>query len=190
MPAPKRKVRQTVSIAKDAIFAKEDEEIPFEPIIVRAPGDTKGDSLERFAEIIMFGVAMIAIWSGLIGIAYSEGGEERYIILFIGGLISSAIALFMVELQAKKNDYHLMISQNYLLGLAFFFMAVGTLWGIRYLGGYFSLQEIGGLDFMGSNTGNEFTPGPNMIYAQASGAVAMWFIHRRLLDRYLSLIHI
>ena len=184
MPAPKRKVRQTVSIAKDAIFAKEDEEIPFEPIIVRAPGDTKGDSLERFAEIIMFGVAMIAIWSGLIGIAYSEGGEERYIILFIGGLISSAIALFMVELQAKKNDYHLMISQNYLLGLAFFFMAVGTLWGIRYLGGYFSLQEIGGLDFMGSNTGNEFTPGPNMIYAQASGAVAMWFIHRRLLDRY------
>ena len=42
----------------------------------------------------------------------------------------------MVELQAKKNDNHLMISQNYLLGLSFFFMAVGLLWGVRYVAGY------------------------------------------------------
>ena len=27
--------------ANDAIFANEDEEIPFKPVIVRAPGDTK-----------------------------------------------------------------------------------------------------------------------------------------------------
>ena len=44
--------------------------------------------------------------------------------------------MLMVELQAKKNDNHLMISQNYLLGLSFFFMAVGLLWGVRYLAGY------------------------------------------------------
>ena len=44
--------------------------------------------------------------------------------------------MLMVELQAKKNDNHLMISQNYLLGLSFFFMAVGLLWGVRYVAGY------------------------------------------------------
>ena len=94
-----------VSIANDAIFANEDEEIPFKPVIVRAPGDTKGDSLERFTEIIMFGVAMIAIWIGLLGIAFSDNvGEEKFMILFFGGFASSAAALFMVELQAKRTN--------------------------------------------------------------------------------------
>lgn len=121
MPAPQRKPKQMVSIANDAIYANEEEEIPFKPVIVRTPGQTNGDSLERFTEITMFGVAMIAIWTGLLGIAFADGvGEEKFMILFIGGFASSAIALFMVELQAKKNEYQLMISQNYLLGMAFF----------------------------------------------------------------------
>ena len=34
-----------------------------------------------------------------------------------------------------------MISQNYLLGLSFFFMAVGLLWGVRYVAGYRDLME-------------------------------------------------
>ncbi len=191
MPAPQRKPKQMVSIANDAIYANEEEEIPFKPVIVRTPGQTNGDSLERFTEITMFGVAMIAIWTGLLGIAFADGvGEEKFMILFIGGFASSAIALFMVELQAKKNEYQLMISQNYLLGMAFFFMAVGTLWGLRFLGGYFTLQEfefdgsqftmLGSID---SETG-DFKASANMIYVQAFGAFAMWFIHRRILDRY------
>ena len=65
MPAPQRKPKQMVSIANDAIFPKEEDEIPFKPVIVRAPGHTNGDSLERFTEIIMFGVAMVGIWIGL-----------------------------------------------------------------------------------------------------------------------------
>ena len=72
MPAPQRKPKQMVSIANDAIFAKEEEEIPFKPVIVRAPGHTNGDSLERFTEITMFGVAMLFIWGGLFGIAFAE----------------------------------------------------------------------------------------------------------------------
>ena len=191
MPAPQRKPKQMVSIANDAIYANDEDEIPFKPVIVRAPGQTNGDSLERFTEITMFGVAMIAIWTGLLGIAFAEGvGEEKFMILFFGGLASSAIALFMVELQAKKNEFQLMISQNYLLGMAFFFMAVGTLWGLRFVGGYITLQEfefdgtaftmLGTID---SATG-DFKANANMIYVQAFGAFAMWFVHRRILDRY------
>lgn len=189
MPAPQRKPKQMVSIANDAIFANE-AEIPVKPVIVRAPGQTNGDSLERFTEIIMFGVAMLAIWTGLFGIAFAEGvGEEKFMILFAGGLISSAIALFMVELQAKKNEFQLMISQNYLLGLSFFFMAVGTLWGLRFLGGYITLQEFQfngePITLLGTiNELGEFKASPNMIYVQALGAVAMWFGHQRILTRY------
>ena len=191
MPAPQRKPKQMVSIANDAIFAKEEEEIPFKPVIVRAPGHTNGDSLERFTEITMFGVAMLFIWGGLFGIAFADGvGEEKFAYLFGGGLLSASIALFMVELQAKKNDYQLMISQNYLLGMSFFFMAVGTLWGIRYLAGYFTLSEF---EFDGSkftmlgsvdDTTGEFIASANLIYAQSLGAFGMWLAHRKILERY------
>ena len=191
MPAPQRKPKQMVSIANDAIFAKEEEEIPFKPVIVRAPGHTNGDSLERFTEITMFGVAMLFIWGGLFGIAFADGvGEEKFAYLFGGGLLSASIALFMVELQAKKNDYQLMISQNYLLGMSFFFMAVGTLWGIRYLAGYFTLSEF---EFNGSkftmlgsvdDTTGEFIASANLIYAQSLGAFGMWLAHRKILERY------
>ncbi len=191
MPAPQRKPKQMVSIANDAIYANDEEEIPFKPVIVRTPGQTNGDSLERFTEITMFGVAMIAIWTGLLGIAFAEGvGEEKFMILFFGGLASSAIALFMVELQAKKNAFQLMISQNYLLGMAFFFMAIGTLWGLRFVGGYLTLQEFefDGTAFTMLGTVDpvtgDFKANANMIYVQAFGAVAMWFVHRRILDRY------
>ena len=191
MPAPQRKPKQMVSIANDAIFAKEEEEIPFKPVIVRAPGHTNGDSLERFTEITMFGVAMLFIWGGLLGIAFADGvGEEKFAYLFGGGLLSASIALFMVELQAKKNDYQLMISQNYLLGMSFFFMAVGTLWGIRYLAGYFTLSEF---EFDGSkfttlgyvdDGSGEFIASANLIYAQSLGAFGMWLAHRKILERY------
>jgi len=191
MPAPQRKAKQMVSIANDAIYAKEEDEIPFKPVIVRAPGQTNGDSLERFTEITMFGVAMIAIWTGLLGIAFAENtGEEKFAYLFGGGFLSAGIALFMVELQAKKNDFQLMISQNYLLGMAFFFMAVGALWGIRYLAGFFTLSEfefdgskftlLGSID---AETG-DFIANANLIYAQTLGAFVMWLSHRKILDRY------
>ena len=189
MPAPQRKPKQTVSIANDAIFAKEEEEIPFKPVIVRAPGQTNGDSLERFTEITMYAVAMIFVWGGLFTIAFAEGtGEEKFLYLFIGGLASAAMALFMVELQAKKNEYQLMISQNYLLGLSFFFMAVGLLWGLRWIGGFITLQEFQfngeAISLLGTVEDDEFKASANMIYVQAIGAVAMWFAHQRILERY------
>ena len=187
MPAPVRAPKKTMLIANDAIFAS-DEVQTAAPVVVRPPGSSEfGLFLERFTEVIMFGVAMLAIWIGLLSIAFAEDvGEEKFLILFIGGLLSSAVALFMVELQAKKNDNHLMISQNYLLGLSFFFMAVGLLWGVRYLAGYLTLDLFAGDDFevFGTINDGEFIANGNLIYAQAIGAVLMCFGHQRILKRY------
>jgi hypothetical protein len=188
MPAPVRAPKKTISIANDAIFASNEVQ-PTAPVIVRPPGSSDaGQFLERFTEVIMFGVAMLAIWIGLLSIAFADDvGEEKFLILFIGGLLSSAIALFMVELQAKKNDNHLMISQNYLLGLSFFFMAVGLLWGIRYVVGYLTLGDMIGdepFNFFGDNNDGVFVANANLIYAQAIGAALMCFGHQRILKRY------
>ena len=187
MPAPVRAPKKTMLIANDAIFAS-DEVQTAAPVVVRPPGSSEfGLFLERFTEVIMFGVAMLAIWIGLLSIAFAEDvGEEKFLILFIGGLLSSAVALFMVEIQAKKNDNHLMISQNYLLGLSFFFMAVGLLWGVRYLAGYLTLDFFAGDDFelFGTIEDGEFIANGNLIYGQAIGAVLMCFGHQRILKRY------
>ena len=188
MPAPVRAPKKTISIANDAIFATNEIQ-PTAPVVVRPPGSSDtGQFLERFTEVIMFGVAMLAIWIGLLSIAFAEDvGEEKFLILFIGGLLSSAIALFMVELQAKKNDNHLMISQNYLLGLSFFFMAVGLLWGIRYVVGYLTLDASIGdepFDFFGESDNGAFVANANLIYAQSIGAALMCFGHQRILKRY------
>ena len=187
MPAPVRAPKKTMLIANDAIFARDDTPTAA-PVVVRPPGSSEfGLFLERFTEVIMFGVAMLATWIGLLSIAFAEDvGEEKFLILFIGGLLSSAVALFMVEIQAKKNDNHLMISQNYLLGLSFFFMAVGLLWGVRYLAGYLTLDLFAGDDFelFGTIEDGEFIANGNLIYGQAIGAVLMCFGHQRILKRY------
>ena len=80
-----------------------------------------------------------------------------------------------------------MISQNYLLGVSFFFMAVGTLWGLRFLGGFVTLQISIRWEslptLVKSHTMKKkqiIQAGPNMIYAQALGAAVMWFAHRRI----------
>ncbi len=185
MPAPVRAPKKTISIANDAIFATNEVQ-PTAPVVVRPPGSSDtGQFLERFTEVIMFGVAMLAIWIGLLSIAFADDvGEEKFLILFIGGLLSSAIALFMVELQAKKNENHLMISQNYLLGLSFFFMAVGLLWGIRYVVGYLTLDASIGDDLFGKDNNGAFVANQNLIYAQSIGAALMCFGHQRILKRY------
>ena len=58
MPAPVRAPKKTISIANDAIFASNEIQ-PTAPIVVRPPGSSDtGQFLERFTEVIMFGVAL------------------------------------------------------------------------------------------------------------------------------------
>ena len=42
------------------------------------------------------------------------------------------MAVGMVEMQARKQGMNLQESQNYMLGLGFFFAAIGIIWGARY----------------------------------------------------------
>ena len=68
-------------------------------------GDTKGDSLERFTEIIMFGVAMIAIWIGLLGIAFSDNvGEEKFMILSLEVLLLQLQLCSWLNCKQKRTN--------------------------------------------------------------------------------------
>ena len=186
MPAPSRPQVVIQPIVQSSVITSEEAE---KPLIITSPNAEKfGDFLTKFTEVIMFGIAMIAIWTGLIGIAFSDDATNyNYLILFVGGLISSMIALAMVEFSSKKNQYLLMPSQNYLLGISFFFMAVGLLWGIRFLAGWLTYDSpINDFDIFGPAIANEgdWIPNANLIYAQAAGSILLVLTQQRLLKRY------
>ena len=187
MPAPTRNTVMPQAILQSSVMAKQEDETP---VIIRQVGQTAGsdDFLTRFTEVIMFGGAMLAIWTGLLGIAFSDDATNwNYLILFIGGFVSAGIALAMVEFHGRKNENVLMPSQNYILGVSFFFMAVGLLWGIRFIAGWLTFEEpLGTFSVFGTKTALEadWVPNANLIYAQTAGAIVLVLGQIRLLHRY------
>ena len=187
MPAPTRNTVMPQAILQSSVMAKEE---PANPVIVRQVGEAAGgdDFLARFTEVIMFGGAMLAIWTGLLGIAFSDDATNwNYLILFIGGFVSAGIALAMVEFHGRKNENVLMPSQNYILGVSFFFMAVGLLWGLRFIAGWLTFEEpLGTFSAFGAKTAVEgdWVPNANLIYAQTTGAFVLVLGQIRLLHRY------
>ena len=187
MPAPTRNIVMPQAIIQSSVMAKDE---PSNPVIVRQVGEAAGgdDFLSRFTEVIMFGGAMLAIWTGLLGIAFSDDATNwNYLILFIGGFVSAGIALAMVEFHGRKNENVLMPSQNYILGVSFFFMAVGLLWGLRFIAGWLTFEEpLGTFSAFGAKTAVEadWVPNANLIYAQTAGAFVLVLGQIRLLHRY------
>ncbi|MCH1411307.1 MAG: hypothetical protein L7U48_04405, partial [Candidatus Poseidoniaceae archaeon] len=152
----------------------------------------RNEALERFSQVIMYGVALMFIWGGILSLAFAEGASElNFLALLIGGAVSSAMALFMIEIRTKGKGEDLDEPQGYLLGLSFFFMAIRMLWGTRFLAGWVSADPIN-LDVFveGSTSGpwsidaQNWRAGENTILLQAAGTVALVFGQRRLLARY------
>ncbi|DAC33567.1 MAG TPA: hypothetical protein D7I05_06040, partial [Candidatus Poseidoniales archaeon] len=152
----------------------------------------RNEALERFSQVIMYCVALVFIWGGIISLAFAEGASElNFLALLVGGGISSAMALFMIEVRARGSTYELDQPQGYLLGLSFFFMAIGMLWGTRFLAGWLSADPINVNIFAeGSASGpwaidaQNWRAGPNTILLQTAGTLALMLGQRRMLARY------
>lgn len=143
--------------------------------------------LMKLSQGIMMGIGFLAIWGGIFSVAFDdEATNQNFAVLFVGGLASFAVSIGIIELQSKKNQYHLYDIQNYFLGIAFFFSTVGVLWGTRYLMGVatgtFELDWFGNPDDY--NGGVEWSPNAYGIYAQLAGTLLLTYGHHRLLKRY------
>ena len=199
MAAPTRNAPQRVSNqgllsrAKDsnAIYSATENNANAQPMVISQPGKIRTQSdidLEKFAQLVMYVVALIAIWGGIFSIAFDENAtNSNFLMLFIGGLVSAAMAISWIELQSKKNAYQLMEVQNYMLGLGFFFATVGTLWGARYLMGFatgtLDLELFGNPDTYVSD-GTDWQPNANGIYMQVIAVIALLYGEIKLLNRY------
>ena len=61
--------------------------------------------LQKFAQLILFGIAMVAIWAGLLSIAFGgeETGQDEFLVLGFGGLLSGCLAISLVEFQRRRR---------------------------------------------------------------------------------------
>ena len=140
----------------------------------------------KISQFVMMGIGFLAIWGGIFGVAFDENAtNQNFLILFVGGLISFAISIGLIEMQSKKNDRHLHDIQNYFLGIAFFFSTVGVLWGTRYLMGVATgTLELTWFGDPATYTEVDWSPNANGIYAQLVACVLMTFGHYMILQRY------
>ena len=159
--------------------------LPNNPINIQLPSTQRAQSdiaLEKFAMLIMYIVALIAIWGGIFTIGFANADTESYLLLFVGGFVSCGMAVGMVEMQARKQGMNLQESQNYMLGLGFFFAAVGIIWGARY---FVDISSGLGIDaFVVSNANGALVPSVNAIYLQSGALALVVLAEYLLLKRY------
>ncbi len=110
----------------------------------------------------------------LLSIAF--GGDEQtqanFLVLGIGGLLSGSMAIGLVEFQRRKGGNELQNVHDYMLGVSFFFLAVGTLWGTRWLIGFLAEQGFDWLIVAGTDpTSTEWIPSANAIYLQMTATL-------------------
>jgi hypothetical protein len=132
------------------------------------PRTSDDQFLMKMSQLVMMGIGFLAIWGGVFSVAFDdEATNQNFLILFVGGLASFLVAIGLIEIQSKKNGYHLYDIQNYFLGIAFFFSTVGVLWGTRYLMGF--VTGTLELDWFGAPalySEQDWSPNANGIYAQ------------------------
>ena len=160
------------------------------PILTVGPNAAKQSQdlfMMKLSQVVMMGIGFLAIWGGIFSVAFDEEAtNENFLVLFIGGLASFLVAIAIIELQSKKNNYRLYDIHNYFLGIAFFFSTIGVLWGTRYMMGV--MTGTFGLDWFMDNPDNytttDWSPNANGIYAQLATCLLLTFGHYRLLQRY------
>ena len=99
-----------------------------------------------------------------------ETGQTEFLVLGFGGLLSGSLAISLVEFQRRKGGNELQNVHDYMLGVAFFFMAVGTLYGSRWMIGILAEQGVDWLIPANSTdpTITDWNPSANAIYTNGS----------------------
>ena len=167
---PSRPSRVATPITSGGLYGKV-ESLRLE---VKTPGVAEVDFMSKFAQLVMYGIAMLAIWGGILSIAFADDAtDSNFLILGAGGIISATMAIAMVEMQRKRGGGGLHAVHDYLLGIGLFFAAIGVLWGSRYL---ISIAAGNGIDFLLVEgvpySDMDWSPSANAIYIQLGACLA------------------
>ena len=148
------------------------------------PANAVVNPLQKFAQLILYGIAMFAIWGGILAIAFAENSTNlNFLILGVGGLISAGMAIALVEWQRRKGGAELHSVHDYLIGIGFFFSAVGVLWGSRWLIGEAASNYSWFLNEGIPYSDTDWSPSAEAIYVQLAACFILIFGQVMYLNR-------
>ena len=106
------------------------QKVPNQPTLKVVQPHQNQDVFARFAQLIMYGIALLAIWAGIFSIAFDDDAtNENFLILGLGGIISAGMAFALVEIQRKRGGDELQNVHDYLLGIGCFFFPLLVFYG-------------------------------------------------------------
>ena len=141
--------------------------------------------LQKFAQLILYGISLAAIWGGILSIAWDDSTtNEDFLVLGFGGIISAIMAIALVEWQRRRGGKEVHSVHGYIIGIGFFFSAIGVLYSMRLL---ISIAAESGIEiFIDTKRPwqeENWQPAAEAIYVQLAGCILLalgqyWYLRK------------
>ena len=185
---PRRRNRNmTLNVERPGSLFETEKPAPFtERPIQNYQGPRENIELQKFAQLILYGISLAAIWGGILSIAFfSESTtNENFLVLGFGGIISASMAIALVEWQRRRGGKEVQSIHGYIIGIGFFFSAVGVLYMTRLL---ISIAAESGVGFFIDEgrpwQEEDWQPAAKAIYAQLIACILLalgqyWYLRK------------
>ncbi len=159
--------------------------VPVERPIQNYTGPQENIELQKFAQLILYGISLAAIWGGILSIAWDDSTTDQdFAVLGFGGIISAIMAIALVEWQRRRGGSDVQSIHGYIIGIGFFFSALGVLYSTRLL---ISLAAESGVDILiDSNRPwmeENWQPAAEAIYLQLVACILLaltqyWYLRK------------
>ena len=159
--------------------------VPVEQPIQNYTGPQENIELQKFAQLILYGISLAAIWGGILSIAWDDSTTDQdFAVLGFGGIISAIMAIALVEWQRRRGGSDVQSIHGYIIGIGFFFSALGVLYSTRLL---ISIAAESGVDLLiDSNRPwmeEDWQPAAEAIYLQLVACILLalaqyWYLRK------------
>ena len=184
---PRRRNRSIVQVSDrpGSLFTPESAAPATETPIVNYQGPQENIELQKFAQLILYGISLAAIWGGIISIAWDDSTTDQdFLVLGFGGIISAVMAIALVEWQRRRGGSEVQSIHGYIIGIGFFFSALGVLYSTRLL---ISIAAESGIDFLIDDarpwSEQDWQPAAEAIYLQLGACILLalgqyWYLRK------------
>ena len=170
----------------EPVTLSDSQAIPVENTVVKPIVAGENIELQKFAQLILYGISLAAIWGGILSIAFfSEStSNENFLVLGFGGIISACMAIALVEWQRRRGGKEVHSIHGYIMGVGFFFSAVGVLYTARLL---ISIAAENGVSFLVDEgrpwQEEDWQPAAEAIYVQLAACLLLalgqyWYMRK------------
>ena len=170
----------------EPVTLSDSQPVPIENTMIKPIIAEENVELQKFAQLILYGISLAAIWGGILSIAFfsDSTSNENFLVLGFGGIISACMAIALVEWQRRRGGKEVHSIHGYIMGVGFFFSAVGVLYTARLL---ISIAAENGVSFLVDEgrpwQEEDWQPAAEAIYVQLAACLLLalgqyWYMRK------------